>query len=48
MNEKYLIGILPMNKKYLIGIYQISKQNNYIVAHALYSYARKPVESESI
>ena len=37
-----------MNKKYLIGIYQISKQNNYIVAHALYSYARKPVESESI
>ena len=37
-----------MNKKYLIGIYKISKQNNYIVAHALYSYARKPVESESI
>ena len=38
-----------MNKKYLIGIYQISKQNTYIVAaHALYSYARKPVESESI
>ena len=29
-----------MNKKYLIGIYQISKQNNYIVTHALYSYAR--------
>ena len=37
-----------MNKKYLIGIYKISKQNNYIVAHALYSYERKPVESESI
>ena len=37
-----------MNKKYLIGIYQISKQNKYIVAQALYSYARKPVESESI
>ena len=37
-----------MNKKYLIGIYKISKQNNYIVAHALYSYARKPVDSESI
>ena len=35
-----------MNKKYLIGIYQISKQNT--VAHALYSYAREPVESESI
>ena len=37
-----------MNKKYLIGIYQISKQNTYIVEHALYSYARKPVESDSI
>ena len=33
-----------MNKKYLIGIYKISKQNNYIVAHALYSYEHKPVE----
>ena len=32
-----------MNKKYLIGIYQISKQNTYIVAHVLYSYALKPV-----
>ena len=37
-----------MNKKYLIGIYQISKQNTYTVAHALYSYACKPVESKSI
>ena len=37
-----------MNKKYLIGIYQMSKQNTYIVAHALYIYARKPMESESI
>ena len=37
-----------MNKKYLIGIYKISKQNNYIVVHALYSYACKPVENESI
>ena len=37
-----------MNKKYLIGIYQISKQNTYIVVHALYSNACKPVESESI
>ena len=39
---------IPMNKKYLIGIYQMSKQNNYIVVQALYSYARKPMESESI
>ena len=37
-----------MNEKYLIGIYKISKQNNYIVAHALYSYTRKPVENEYI
>ena len=37
-----------MNKKYLIGIYKISKQNNYIVVNALYSYARKSVESEGI
>ena len=37
-----------MSKKYLIGMYQISKQNTYIVVHALYSYTRKPVESESI
>ena len=37
-----------MNKKYLIGIYKISKQNNHIVAHALYSYAHKPMESVSI
>ena len=37
-----------MNKNYIIGIYKISKQNNYIVAHTLYSCARKPVESVSI
>ena len=37
-----------MNKKYLVGIYKISNLNTYIVAHALYSYTRKPMESESI
>ena len=37
-----------MNKKYLIGIYQISMENTYIVAQALYSYAGKPEDSKSI